>query len=312
MNRAGRNEHQKEFVRLFNGLCGKYNRHEVWQDFVRLAATAISNGVDKRYAEQREERYMSTIGKYAKNEQSVFPDLFALIVLGMEEAPDQDFLGELYMELKLGNDHAGQFFTPYDVCRAMAMVTLDRGLVQHEIERQGYFSLNDPACGADATLVAAANVLREWGINYQQTALFVAQDIDYTVGLMCYIQLSLLGCAGYVRIGNTLTDPMTGSVLHGGSNDDRTWFTPMYMHPTWQLRRSVDAVKRFLGSLPGKATEDPSQTIEEEPLCQSAQDEKSEGRAVATAEQDAPALIEIGKKKRRRQSEGQLMFDLSI
>lgn len=40
--------------------------------------------------------------------------------------------------------------------------------------------------------------------------------------------------------------------------------------------------------------------------------EKSEGRAVATAEQDAPALIEIGKKKRRRQSEGQLMFDLSI
>ena len=28
--------------------------------------------------------------------------------------------------------------------------------------------------------------------------LFVAQDIDLTVGLMCYIQLSFLGCAGYV------------------------------------------------------------------------------------------------------------------
>ena len=40
--------------------------------------------------------------------------------MGLDENPDQDFLGELYMNLDLGNEHAGQFFTPYNVCRMMS------------------------------------------------------------------------------------------------------------------------------------------------------------------------------------------------
>lgn len=60
----------------------------------------------------------------------------------------------------------------------------------------------------------------------------VTQDIDETVALMCYIQLSLLGVAGYVKVGNSLTEPMT-------DNDDKEnyWFTPMYFSNVWVLRR---------------------------------------------------------------------------
>ena len=142
------------------------------------------------------------------------------------------------MNLDLGNSNAGQFFTPYDVCRLMAQVTINDDLLKSQIEKHGWISINDCACGAGATLVAAANYLRSIGINYQMQALFIAQDLDATVALMCYIQLSLLGCAGYVKIGNTLTEPMTGNVLFGDEQES-TWYTPLYFHTTWNMRRTI-------------------------------------------------------------------------
>lgn len=52
--------------------------------------------------------------------------------------------------------------------------------------------------------------------------------------MMCYIQLSLLGAAAYIKIGNSLTEPMS-------SNDtlENYWFTPMYFCEPWSLRRSI-------------------------------------------------------------------------
>lgn len=61
-------------------------------------------------------------------------------------------------------------------------------------------------------MIAAANVARndieKAGFNFQNHILFSAQDIEETVALMCYIQLSLLGVAGFVKVGNSLTDPI--------------------------------------------------------------------------------------------------------
>ena len=42
--------------------------------------------------------------------------------------PDQDMLGELFMALGLANEWKGQFFTPYDICRAMAAMNLGEDL----------------------------------------------------------------------------------------------------------------------------------------------------------------------------------------
>lgn len=69
-------------------------------------------------------------------------------------------------------------------------------------------------------------------LNYQNHVLVVAQDIDKTVALMCYIQLSLLGVAGYVKVGNSLTEPMTDN-----DNKENYWYTPMYFSPVWTMRR---------------------------------------------------------------------------
>jgi hypothetical protein len=53
-------------------------------------------------------------------------------------------------------------------------------------------------------LIAFAKVCYDKGIDYQRKVLFVGQDIDSVVARMCYISLTLLGCAGCVVIGNTL------------------------------------------------------------------------------------------------------------
>ena len=235
---VGHTQRQRELEKLYNKMCGRYSRYEVWQDMVWMVATAISNAVDKRYFDQREANYMRIAQKYSEDEIRVFPEFFTHIVMGMEENPDCDFLGELYMNLELGNKHAGQFFTPYDVCRMMAACTINDDLLKAQIDRHGWISVSDCTCGAGATLVAAANYLRSREINYQTQALFVAQDVDATVALMCYIQLSLLGCAGYVVIGNTLTEPQTGSVLFG-EESSRCWYTPLFFHPAWETRRAV-------------------------------------------------------------------------
>lgn len=187
--------HQTEFVKIFNSLCGRYGRWEIWQDFITLAAIAISNTVDRSHAAEREKTYMTIAGKYKPEEMLKFSQMLQEVVIGMDFNPDQDFLGELYMALDLGNDHAGQFFTPYDVCRMMAEITGTD--LQARIERDGWISVNDCACGAGALLVAFANACTRQEINYQTSVLFTAQDIDYIVGLMCYLQLSLMGCAGY-------------------------------------------------------------------------------------------------------------------
>lgn len=311
MGRVGSNNRQKEFVKEYERLCARNNRHQVWSDFVYMAAAAISNAVDKRHAEHREEQYMAIVKKYTREELDIFPTLFALIVSGMEEYPDQDFLGELYMELNLGNDRNGQFFTPYDVCKCMAMITIESDVLRNQIERQGYISINDCACGAGATLIAAAMVLKDAfkdiSFNYQMQALFIAQDIDYTTALMCYIQLSLLGCAGYVRVGNTLTDPMVGHVLFGDGREN-TWYTPMYFSEVWQMRRAVENVKSLFGQLsdtPAEIQAEPSSTMD---VTEKQQEEPLQPPTEHTKPEPPPSepTFTVSTKKKNA---GQMMFD---
>lgn len=230
---VGRTAAQKEFIKLFDTLTGTHSRWEVWKDMVVIMATAISNAVDKRFFDEREKVYLDTINnRYTHEQQKIFAELFAMLVDIMDKQAENgeycDFLGELFMWMGLGNDAGGQFFTPYDLCLAMARMTMDKDCLLAGIETNGYVSINDPACGAGATLIAAADIIRQWDINYQQTVIFTAQDIDYTTALMCYIQLSLLGCPGYVRIGNTLADPMTGPLLGYHLEDRAMWYTPMW------------------------------------------------------------------------------------
>ena len=234
-----RDDHQKAFLKIFNSLCGRFNRWQVWQDFVMVTAIEISNATDKQNAPERTKTYQTIISKYSDAEQNKFAELLAEVIMGMEQNPDQDFLGSLYMMCELGNNHSGQFFTPYDVCRCMAELTFDAKLVP---DMEGFISVSDPACGAGATLLAFLNICKSRNICYHNKVLVVAQDIDFIVGLMCYIQCSFMGCAGYVVIGNTITDPATAyddrGLLPAGPQN-RIWYMPFFSTDVWYMRRQI-------------------------------------------------------------------------
>ena len=110
-------------------------------------------------------------------------------------------------------------------------------------------SVNDPACGAGATLVAAANIFHRKKINYQTRVLFTANDIDRVVAQMCYIQLSLLGCAGWVAVANTISNPVCGDPLMPVEKPGQEfWYTPFYFREEWNCRRQIQIFKEMCGS----------------------------------------------------------------
>ena len=88
-----------------------------------MGEIALSNATDYRYRVAREAEYMSIVSRYSKEDAQELARGFASVVMGLE-AGMCDFLGSLYMSLDLGNAWTGQYFTPYEIARLMASVTL--------------------------------------------------------------------------------------------------------------------------------------------------------------------------------------------
>ena len=228
---------QSEFQKLFSTLCGSRGDWQVWSDFITMSALAISNAFDREGEthDEREKQYMGLIRGYTKDELDILTQLLSVVVLALDENPRQDFLGEVFQGLGMNSHWKGQFFTPYHVCEFMAEISIQG--VDAEIRRRGWIGVNDPACGAGALLIAARNEMEKRGLS-SRNALFVAQDIDRITALMCYIQLALLGCAGYVIIGDSLLNPPTGRTLLPDPNPEQeVWYLPMFYEQTWHDRR---------------------------------------------------------------------------
>lgn len=232
-------EGQSEFQKMFARLCNTHSSWQAWSDFVEMAAIAISNSCEIRenIRQEREARYLTIIGQYAKGEQMVFTELMRILCESLERDAEQDFLGEMFMALELGNHWKGQFFTPYNLCKAMASITTSNA--PRLLEEKEWIAINDPACGAGATLIGARNALDIAGIASTKV-FFVGQDIDRTAALMCYVQLSLLGCAGYVVVADTLCHPVTGPILWPNITECQDiWFMPLnFVNPLWVIRLS--------------------------------------------------------------------------
>lgn len=237
-------DEKKEFLRIFHDMCHSRNAWKVWEDLISMIACSVANSTDPnktgpRYLE-REKEYKRCAERLGGVENPA--RCMAEIVKALERNPEQDFLGTLYMDLGLANHWKGQIFTPYCLSKLIANIASRK--IDEEIERNGYISICDPTCGAGSTLIAAVSEMKRLNHNFQSQALFVGQDIDRVAGLMCYIQLSLLGCAGYVYIGDTLSRPMTGQVLFPREMEDfEMWIMPMFRSGVWTWRRLIRSLE---------------------------------------------------------------------
>lgn len=244
---------EKEFMDVFTRLCYSRSSWEVWADLMLAMACSLSNATDRspEHFGRREKEYAQCIGRLGSVEAAA--KIFGIVVMAFEHEPEQDFLGKMYMDLNLGNHWKGQIFTPYCICEMMSRIMVED--IDRHIEDKGYISVCDPACGAGATLIAAANTMKKSRHNFQNHVVFAGQDVDRIAGLMCYIQLSLLGCAGYICIGNTITNPMTGHVLFPQEKDGQElWYTPMFQSDVWHWRRIFNSLGNMCGTVTTEKT----------------------------------------------------------
>ena len=237
-------DYEKEFVGIVDQLSYNRQKWQVWDDLMTVMACSISNSVirmGKRY-DRREQTYMDAIGRIGNADAAA--KAFAVVVEALESNPDQDFLGGLYMRLELGSHWHGQFFTPYSLRRLMAEAEMPDPA--SEVEKRGWMSICDPCIGGGAMMIAAANHLKRKNVNYHHHVLFVGQDVDRIAGMMAYIQLSLLGCPGYIAIANTLTNPICGDPLMPAEKGGQEfWYTPFYYADTWECRRRFRIIHRM-------------------------------------------------------------------
>lgn len=171
---------------------------ECWQRFVYMTAYEIALSCDQDASAIRDIAQASR--SQADQKIDSYRMMFAEYVSRIDENPFQDFLGDAFMRLGIGNELGGQFFTPYQVARMNAAVVIYR----RSFEEKEWVSVSEPACGAGANVIAFCDVMHEMGLDWQRGAYFVCQDVSELTALMCFIQLSLIGAAATVIIGNTL------------------------------------------------------------------------------------------------------------
>lgn len=194
------NECKKEFIKLINSIGRSRGRWDILSDFATMARCAIINNSTPFRSEEYEKQYMNIVGRYPRDELDSFCRMLALVYMAQRDN-DGDFLGECLMELEMGSKDIGQFFTPYSVCQATAKLTM--GQASELTCRKGYLTLQEPAAGGGAMVIAAAHELRTQNNGIDIFA--VCTELSSLTADLCYINLTAAGIAAQVINGNTLT-----------------------------------------------------------------------------------------------------------
>ena len=233
---TGNSEHRKNFIKLLEQIAYDKSPWNVFNDFLQLAASTLSNQsdpyflcTDKKTWDEREKKYLDIFNSYSKKAQELFPQMYAELVLELESyVPDDyhDVLGEIFHEMEFQNQWRGQFFTPQHVCNMMGLICFDEGMIKAEVERRGFVTMNEPAVGAGALIYGAMNAMKRYGFNPTKQFLVIAGDIDERCVLMCYIQCSLYELPAIIRHQNSLTGETFGA----------PWITPVFNFDGWIWR----------------------------------------------------------------------------
>ena len=231
-------KYKNQFLNIFKDLTYRYDKHQVFSDFITFMSLDISQsgrlaaGLGKDA--QDEKTYLKTVRRYKREEiNDLFAKLFHITILGLENER-QDWLGEIYGELELGDTRLGQFFTPFDASKVISnLVVGDKEAIQSAIDRKGYVTFNDSVCGSGGMILAFAEKFREFGFTPATQLYVLAQDISSTAAGMCHIQLSLRRIPAVVLNQDTLT------------METPRWkrYTPLYLLMDWPYILSRESAK---------------------------------------------------------------------
>lgn len=225
----------EQLAKLFEKASHGSGMFELWDAFVSTFAAFFATGCGNEHCEWLTNRADGALKRITDAAQKDVSSLYDPVIQAFEDNPWQDLLGDVYMRLNIGNKKTGQFFTPYHLADAMARLNLDEQMVKDAIEQHGYITVNEPAAGGGANVIGCAYVLRDWGFNYQTQAWFVCQELSELTALTCYVQMSILGMAGIVQVGDTLKMDFRHSL-----------YTPMcVMDECWAWRSLAKVMTRI-------------------------------------------------------------------
>lgn len=193
-------DYLKGFISKLHNLDKSRQVNEVFKDFLTLCTCSLAQPFYR--SDEIEQRYLNTVKQYTKEQAEEFSKLLALLVMALEEK-HQDFLGQVYMQLNLGNVATGQFFTPYHISKLMSEINFIE--IEDKLKAQEFITLSDPCCGSAGMIIAFAETMKNKGYNYQNQLYVEVIDIDEMCFMMAYIQLSLLGVGARVIHGDSLT-----------------------------------------------------------------------------------------------------------
>lgn len=192
-----------EIVKKIEQLSGKYSGYEIFADWVKAMAIAISNATEMTNNDvyiKREEQYIEIAKKHGENMKE-FSQMLLMLEIALENNIT-DVLGEVYMRASLGSKQTGQFFTPFHLSLLTANTVIPK-----DVSIENPLVINEPSTGAGGMIIAAAKILKDRGLNPQKCMKVVAQDLDWKGVYMTYVQLSLLGIKAIVVQGDTLCEP---------------------------------------------------------------------------------------------------------
>mgnify|MGYP000331748279 FL=1 len=95
------------YTEYLETLSRTHDRSGVFNDFLTVVVCTLS-------MQRKEEEYLATIRKYAREEVELFAKAFAALVEWMERHPLEDAFGD-YFQQYISQGHNAQFFTPSSV-----------------------------------------------------------------------------------------------------------------------------------------------------------------------------------------------------
>jgi ribosomal protein L11 methylase PrmA len=169
----------------------KYDKFRVFDDFLTMSVCAFHpvniQSLGQEKDADNEKLYMDTIARYDKEFVREMAAMLPLYMIFVHQNPFVDGLGDVYMEY-LSNKYKGQFFTPTDICRMMAVTTIVTG--------DKHKRVLDPAVGSGRMILAAAEIAPQ--------NLFFGNDIDLTCVKMCLLNCYLNGLSAEICWGDSI------------------------------------------------------------------------------------------------------------
>ena len=187
---------------------GKRNGWKVFSDFCELAYCAIAKRTaqSKERREELESRYMRCVKQYNRDQAIIFSRMLGCVITALSNSHEvsyQDFLGTIYEEEGFCDQRYGkQFFTPWDLCRLTAAMTMTDSPT---VDIKPVVTVGEPCCGSGRLVLAIADYFQNNGREVATGMCACAMDIDVVCFQMSFLQFSLAGIPAIVQHGNTIT-----------------------------------------------------------------------------------------------------------